>query len=65
MCVFQLNTVRELVSNYDLDGLNLDFVCMASFLDVGHQWGKGDELAQWVCSVRQMILQVRPKRGHS
>ena len=61
MCVFQLNTVRELVSNYDLDGLNLDFVCMASFLDVGHQWEKRDERG----AVRQMILQVRPKRGHS
>lgn len=37
---------------------------MASFLDVGHQWEKRDELARWG-AVRQMILQVRPKRGHS
>ena len=60
---YQVAALQELVTNYDIDGIQLDFARGAPFLHVGHQWMLRDHLTQFVGDVRAMMRQRAMDRG--
>ena len=59
----QLAALRELATNYDLDGIQLDFARGVPSLRVGHQWANRDYLTQFMRDVRAMVRQREIERG--
>ncbi len=59
----QLRVLRELATNYDMDGLELDFCRTLPALPLEQAWEKRNALTEFVRSVRMMTLQVEKKRG--
>lgn len=51
----QVAALRELVTNYDVDGVQLDFARSAPYLHVGHQWVMRDHLTQFMREVRAVM----------
>ena len=60
---YKLAILREMVENYDLDGLELDFCRNPPFLPLGRQWELRDTLTDFVRSVRWMLLEIENRRG--
>ena len=59
----QLAALRELATNYDLDGIQLDFARGVPSLRVGHQWVNRDYLTQFMRDVRGMMREREIERG--
>lgn len=55
--------LRELVTRYDLDGIQIDFSRHIPCLPVGHQWELREHVTEFMRSVRVMLLEVAEKRG--
>ena len=60
---FQVAVLRELATNYDLDGLHLDFARSPPFMHVGHQWEQRDHLTAFMRDARSMMRQRAEERG--
>ena len=61
---YQLDILTELVTNYDLDGLQLDFARHIPCLPVGRQWELRAGVTEFLRSVRLMLLEVAARKGH-
>ena len=59
----QVAALQELVTNYDLDGIQLDFARGVPCLRVGHQWVMRDHLTQFMRDVRAMMRRREVERG--
>jgi hypothetical protein len=55
--------LRELLTNYDLDGLQLDFARHTPFLPPGHEWEQRDAATAFVRGIRTMIQEIESARG--
>jgi hypothetical protein len=55
--------LRELVENYDLDGLDIDFARTPITLPPGQQWKNRHHLTAFMRAVRLMTLEVARERG--
>jgi hypothetical protein len=55
--------LRELVTRYDLDGIQIDFSRHIPCLSVGHQWELREHVTQFMRMVRLMLLEVAQQRG--
>ncbi len=60
---YQVAALQELVDNYAVDGLQLDFARGAPFLHVGHQWVLREHLTRFMRAVRAMMRQRERERG--
>jgi hypothetical protein len=60
---YKVRILRELVENYDYDGLEIDFARVPVLLPLGHQWENRDHLTTFMRSVRAMTLEVERRRG--
>ena len=55
--------LRELVTHYDLDGIQIDFSRHIPCLPVGHQWELRGHVTEFMRMVRLMLLEVAQQRG--
>ncbi len=55
--------LRELATNYDLDGIQIDFARHVPCLPVGRQWELREHVTLFLRGVRQALLEVAAKRG--
>ena len=55
--------LRELVTRYDLDGIQIDFSRHVPCLPAGRQWELRDHVTQFMRMVRQMLLEAAAQRG--
>ena len=55
--------LTEVVENYDLDGVELDYSRAAPFLPPGSAWEKRDYLTSMMRDVRESLQNVAKKRG--
>lgn len=62
---YRLSILKELVHEYDFDGLQLDFARHVPVLPPGRQWELRDHVTEFVRSVRLMLLEVERARGRS
>lgn len=58
-----VSMLRELVSRYDLDGLQIDFSRHIPCLPVGRQWEMREEITRFMRMARQMLVEVTASRG--
>ena len=54
----KVKILRELVTHYDLDGIQIDFSRHIPCLPVGHQWELRGHVTEFMHSVRVMLLEV-------
>lgn len=59
----KVTLLRELVTRYDLDGIQIDFSRHMPCLPVGHQWELRGHVTGFMRMVRQMLLEVALQRG--
>ncbi len=59
----KLTILRELVTRYDLDGIQIDFSRHIPCLAVGHQWELRGHVTEFMRMVRLMLLEVAQQRG--
>ena len=59
----KLAIIREVMENYDFDGLELDWRCGYGCLPFHHKWEHRDHLTAFVRSVRQLLLELSQQRG--
>ncbi len=59
----KVNLLRELVTNYDFDGIQIDFARHVPCLPVGKQWELRGHVTQFMYLVRKMLLSVAEQRG--
>jgi hypothetical protein len=59
----KVEILRELVTRYDLDGIQIDFSRHIPCLPVGHQWELRGQVTEFMRMVRVMLLEVAHKRG--
>jgi hypothetical protein len=62
---YRLSILKELVDEYDFDGLQLDFSRHVPVLPPGRQWELRDHVTEFVRRVRLMLLDVERARGRS
>ena len=55
--------LRELMTRYDLDGIQIDFSRHIPCLPVGHQWELRGHVTEFMRMVRLMLLEVAQQRG--
>jgi hypothetical protein len=55
--------LRELASQYDLDGIQIDFARHVPCLPVGRQWELREHVTQFLRMTRRMLLDVARQRG--
>lgn len=55
--------LRELVTRYDLDGIQIDFSRHIPCLPVGRQWELRESVTEFMRMVRRMLLEVAGQRG--
>ncbi len=60
---FKVKILRELATNYDLDGLQIDFARHVPCLPPGRQWELRGEVTEFLRMVRAMCLEVSAVRG--
>jgi hypothetical protein len=60
---YKLAIIREVVENYDFDGIEIDWRCGYGSLPFYHKWENRDHLTTFMRSVREMLLKVEEKRG--
>jgi hypothetical protein len=59
----KLSVLRELVTKYDLDGLQIDFSRHLPCLPVGHQWELREHVTEFMRMLRTMTLAVAEQRA--
>lgn len=59
----KVGLLRELVQNYDLDGIQIDFSRHMPCLPVGRQWEMRGHASEFMRLVRVMLLDVAQRRG--
>jgi hypothetical protein len=60
---YRLSVVREVVEQYDFDGVHLDFLRHTPFLPPGKQWENREHLTSFMRDVRGMLQTQAAKRG--
>jgi len=60
---YKLSILREVVENYDFDGIEIDFARGPITLPLGQQWKYRHHLTDFMSKVRRMTLQAAEKRG--
>ncbi len=60
---YKVKLLLELVTNYDLDGVQIDFSRHVPCLPVGRQWELREHATEYMRMVRRMLLDVARKRG--
>jgi glycosyl hydrolase family 10 len=60
---YRLSILKELVNEYDLDGIHLDFARHVPVLPPGRQWELRDHVTEFVRMVRLLLLEVEKKRA--
>ena len=55
--------LRELATNYDLDGIQIDYARHMPVLPVGHQWEMREHVTEFMRMVRRMLNEVAEERG--
>lgn len=60
---YKVATLRELVTRYDLDGIQIDFSRHIPCLPVGRQWELREGVTEFLRLVRRMTLEVAAQRG--
>ena len=60
---YKLSVLREVVENYDFDGIEIDFARGPVTLPVGRQWKYRRHLTSFMRAVRRMTLKAAQKRG--
>ncbi len=58
-----VDSLREVASRYDFDGIQLDFARHVPCLPLGHQWELRHHVTDLIRSVRRMLLEVEVQRG--
>lgn len=59
----KLQVLTELAQNYDLDGLDLDFMRTPPFFSNGEAWISREFLTEFMRSVRKMLTSIAEERG--
>jgi hypothetical protein len=59
---FKLSILREVVQNYDFDGIEIDWRAGGCSLPQGHKWEKRAYLSEFMRSVRMMMLEETRER---
>ncbi len=60
---YRLSVVREVVEQYDFDGVHLDFLRATPHLLPGKQWENREHLTRFMHEVRSMLQSQAAKRG--
>jgi hypothetical protein len=60
---YKLAIIREVVENYDFDGIEIDWRCGYGCLPFHHKWEHRDHLTAFMRSVREMLQEVGEQRG--
>ena len=60
---YKFDILREIVENYDYDGIEIDFARTPILLPIGHQWEHRGHLTEFMQQLRLMTLEVETKRG--
>ncbi len=60
---YKLAILRELATNYDFDGIDIDFARHPPCLPIGQQWEHRDAMTDFVRKVRLMLQDVAAARG--
>jgi hypothetical protein len=60
---YKLKVLRELASNYDFDGIQIDFSRHVPCLPPGRQWAMREEITEFLRMVREMTLEMGAHRG--
>jgi hypothetical protein len=60
---YKVDFLKELLERYELDGIQLDFARHIPCLPVGHQWELRENVTEFVCMVRLMMLDMEKKLG--
>ncbi len=60
---FMTSVIREVATNYDFDGIQIDFSRHVPYLPPGQEWFLRDNLTDMVRRVRLMTLELEQKRG--
>ncbi len=59
----KVEVLEEIVSRYDLDGIQIDLARHVPFLPPGRQWEMREHATEFMRMVRRMLLDVAQKRG--
>ena len=60
---YKLSILREVVENYDFDGIEIDFARGPITLPLGQQWKYRHHLTDFMSKVRALTLEAAEKRG--
>lgn len=60
---YKLSILREVVENYDFDGIEIDFARGPITLPLGQQWKYRDHLTDFMSKVRGLTLKAAERRG--
>lgn len=60
---YKLSILREVVENYDFDGIEIDFARGPITLPLGQQWKYRDHLTDFMSKVRSLTLKAAEQRG--
>jgi hypothetical protein len=60
---YRLSVIREIVEQYDFDGVHLDFLRHTPHLPPGRQWENREHLTSFMRDVREMLQTEAAKRG--
>jgi hypothetical protein len=60
---YRLQILKELASNYEFDGIQLDFSRHVPCLPPGHQWELRKGVTEYVRQARLLLLSLEKKRG--
>ena len=60
---YKLSILREVVENYDFDGIEIDFARGPITLPLGQQWKYRHHLTDFMSRVRRLTLQAAEQRG--
>jgi hypothetical protein len=60
---YKLAIIREVVENYDFDGIEIDWRCGYGCLPFYHKWENREHLTEFMCSIREMLQERARKRG--
>lgn len=61
---YRLSIIREVVEQYDFDGVHLDFLRHTPFLPPGRQWEHREHLTSFLRDVRTLLQERAAKRSH-
>ena len=59
----KIEVLRELVTRYDFDGIQIDFSRHIPCLPIGRQWEMREHVTEFMRMVRQLFTDVEQKRG--